>query len=76
MVIVAAVIAMWDFQGLIAQWLERLTADQQVSGSNAGQPNFSALFNFNINSLNTRNITMIEVLDISQTVRTKRSQTA
>ena len=28
--------------GYIAQWLERLTADQQVPGSNPGVPSFGA----------------------------------
>ena len=30
--------------GYIAQWLERLTADQQVPGSNPGVPFFSVVF--------------------------------
>ena len=31
---------MVDRHGYIAQWLERLTADQQVPGSNPGVPSF------------------------------------
>ena len=30
--------------GYIAQWLERLTADQQVPGSNPGMPSFDFCF--------------------------------
>ena len=30
--------------GFIAQWLERLTADQQVPGSNPGEPSFRRLY--------------------------------
>ena len=32
--------------GYIAQWLERLTADQQVPGSNPGVPSMSAILPF------------------------------
>ena len=32
-----------DAGGYIAQWLERLTADQQVPGSNPGVPFFGEL---------------------------------
>ena len=32
--------------GYIAQWLERLTADQQVPGSNPGVPSYYLLLSF------------------------------